>query len=151
MSVQAVTGQDTLQINDRVLTDLADGDVTSISFPNEIVSVKTGKNNNTIYAKNETGKNADLIIRVVRGSADDKFLLNLKIQQDHNFASFVLLSGSLFKQVGDGLGNVTSDLYPLSGGVFSKNIDVKDNVEGDTEQAVAVYNIRLALAERSLT
>ena len=152
MGIKTITGADTLTIFDRVLTQLADGDVTNITFPNELVTMKTGKNKNTIYAKNESGNNCELTIRVNRGSDDDKFLNSKKLLQDTgDFPSFVLASGQFVKRLGDGLGNVTKDIYNLEGGVFTKSLDVKENLEGDATQAVAVYTMKFALAARALS
>ena len=93
MSQQALSGSDTIVINNRVFTALATGDVAKLTFPNDIANVKTGKNGNSVYALNETGKQADFELRVIRGSDDDKFLLNLLSQQQLNFAGFVLMQG----------------------------------------------------------
>lgn len=148
MASVSMTGADTLKINNRVLTDLGDGDVAALTFPNESATVKTGKNGNTIYALNESGKQAELVIRVIRGSADDKFLNNLLAQQKNNFAGFVLMIGELTKQVGNGAGIITADTYLLSGGIFSKETETKSNVEGDTEQSLSIYNLKFGRAPR---
>jgi hypothetical protein len=148
---KTITGSDTLVLFDRVITDFADGDVSTITFPNELVSMSTGKNQNTIYAKNEQGNNADLVIRLARGSADDKFLQSKIAEQLRDFVSFSLAEGQLVKKVGDGAGNVTNDSYNMEGGVFTKPVETKENVSGDIEQGVSIYNLRFALASsRSL-
>jgi hypothetical protein len=71
--------------------------------------------------------------------------------QLNDFASFVLMIGQLIKKVGDGLGNITNDTYILSGGVFSKAVEVKTNAEGDTEQSVSIWNMRFSNAPRVIT
>ena len=48
MAVFSLTGEDTLVLWDRVFTDLADDTVSEFTFPNNLVTVKTGKNQNTI-------------------------------------------------------------------------------------------------------
>jgi hypothetical protein len=151
MSTTSLTGNDTITVNDRVLADLADGDAVTLEYPNEIASVKTGKNGNSIYALNESGKHIVVKIRVIRGSADDKFLNGLLAQQQANFAGFVLMIGEFIKKVGDGLGNITSDTYICSGGVFTNPVNAKTSVEGDTEQSVAVHTIKYTNAPRVLT
>ena len=75
--VVSLVGNDTLQINDRVLLDLADGDVGALTFPNDIMGVKTGKNGNSLYAFNASGLMCELILRIIRGSDDDKYLNTL--------------------------------------------------------------------------
>ena len=148
MATATITGDDTLTLFDRVFTDLADGDTSAITFPNELATVKTGKNKNTIYAKNESGKNADLVLRINRGSSDDRFLQSKLASQNRDFASFTFAEGTFVKRVGDGQGNVSNEVYALRGGVFTREVDGKENVEGDTEQAVAIYNLRFAEVDR---
>lgn len=152
----SLTGKDTISMGSRGLTlrifnDLADGDTGNIEFPNNLVESKTGKNGNTIYAFNATGKTGVLTVRVLRGSPDDKYLnseLNKYLQDQ---SAYVLLDGEFIKRIGDGLGGVTNDVYRMSGGIINKYPVVKENVEGDTEQAVAIWTIPFANNERSLT
>jgi hypothetical protein len=148
MATVSMTGSDTIKINNRILADLGDGDVAALTFPNDIAVVKTGKNGNSIYGLNESGRQCEIVLRVVRGSGDDKFLNNLLAQQNNDFAGFVLMIGELTKRVGDGTGNVQNDIYILSGGVFSKQTEAKSNVEGDTEQSLSVYHMKFANAPR---
>ena len=146
----SLTGNDTLKLRDRVFADFVDADYAALTFPNDIAALKTGKDGNTIYALNETGRQAELVIRVLRGSSDDKFLQNLLAAQRNDFSGFVLLEGELVKRVGDGQGNITTDTYLLTGGVFTKNVEVKSNAEGDTDQSVAVYTIGFGNNTRTL-
>ena len=69
MSVNSLTGQDTVILNDRTLFDLADGDAGALTFPNNIAEIKTGKNKNAIYANNENGQQCELLLRVIMGSS----------------------------------------------------------------------------------
>lgn len=147
----ALTGKDTLILNGISMVDLADQDTASLVYNDNIMTAKKGKNGNTIYTLNSGGELAELTIRVIKGSRDDKYLNNLLNLQKRNFASFVLITGEFIKRVGDGAGNVTKDIYQLSGGMFSKNVDTKENVEGDTETGVSVYMITFSSAPRSLT
>jgi hypothetical protein len=146
-----MSGSDTIMINTRILADLAEGDCVKLTYPNEIASVKTGKNGNSIYGFNATGANAEVELRVVRGSSDDKFLNGLLAQQNGNFAGFVLLAGEFIKQMGDGTGKILNDTHALSGGIFTKAIEAKSNVEGDTEQSLSVYHMKFSSAQRTLT
>lgn len=151
MSTVALTGSDSLTIQNRILADFADGDVATLTFPNDIAQAKTGKNGNSVYALNASGEQAELKIKVIRGSADDKFLNGLLVSQKANFAGFSLLAGQFIKKLGDGAGNITSDTYIVGGGVFTKNIEAKSNVEGDVEQSTAMYTIKFTNAPRALT
>ena len=146
----SLSGSDTIAINNQVLADLADQNCVELTHPSEIAAVKTGKNGNTVYALNETGKNCEVKIRVLRGSSDDKFLNNLLIQQQANFPGTVLLLAQFTKKIGDGSGNITADTYILSGGVFTKLVEAKTNPEGDTEQSVSIYTIKFANSPRSI-
>lgn len=146
-----MSGSDTIMINNRNLDNLADGDAVMLTFPNDIANVKTGKNGNSIYGLNESGKQSEVKIRVLRGSADDKFLNGLLVQQQANFASFILMFGEFIKRVGDGSGVVAGDTYVMSGGVFTKQVEGKSNVEGDTEQSVSIYTIKFSNAPRAIT
>jgi len=151
MSTVALSGSDTITLNNHIFADLADGNCVDLTFPNEIASVKTGKNGNSIYGFNESGKQCDVKMRIIRGSDDDKFLNGLLAQQQLNFAGTVLLIGQFIKKIGDGAGNITSDTYVMSGGVFVKQIEGKTNVEGDVEQSIAMYSIRFSNAPRAIT
>lgn len=151
MSTIALSGSDTVNINNRVLSDLADGNCVELTYPNDIANVKTGKNGNSIYGLNESGKQCEVKLRIVRGSNDDKFLNNLLVQQNANFAGTVLVIGQFIKKLGDGAGNITSDTYVLSGGVFTKQVEGKTNVEGETEQSIAMYTLKFSNAPRAIT
>lgn len=148
MSTVAMSGADTITINNRLFSDLADGDCVELTFPNDIAQVKTGKNGNSIFGLNEMGKQCEVKVRLIRGSSDDKFMNNLLAQQQANFAGTVLMIGQFIKKIGDGQGNITSDTYILGGGVFVKQIEAKNNVEGDTAQSVAVYAMKFSSAPR---
>jgi hypothetical protein len=150
MATQSLTGSDTISIDGIPLIDLGDGDVGSLTYPNELVGVKTGKNGNSIFALNETGDQADLVLRVLRGSKDDKTLNSRLISMKADFAGFTTLTAQVIKKVGDGQGNVTNDIYDLSGGVFSKRVETVSNVEGNTDQSLAIYNIKFTNSPRSL-
>lgn len=150
MAVNAITADDTLTIFDRIISDFADGSNSTIAFNNDLIGAKTGKNGNTIYVRNETGHNAILTLRLIRGSADDRFL-NQKLQQlEKDFPSFVLGEGEFVKRVGDGLGNVASDVYQLSGVCPQKKVDTQENVEGDTEQGAVVYTLFSSYTSRGI-
>lgn len=144
MTANALTGNDTLTLFGRVFNDFADANSITLTYPNELVSVKTGKKGNSLYAINETGRQSDIELRLVRGSADHKFLNSQKLAMEDDIASFTTASGEYVKRVGDGSGSVTREIYTLAGGVFSQGLDAIENVEGDTEQAVVVYRLKFA-------
>ena len=145
-----VTANDTLTLSGHVFVDLADGDETILTFPNNLVTRKTGKNGNTLFAQNAPGQNCDLTLRLMRGSPDDVYMQGLINTVPTDFPSTVLLAGTFVKRLGDGQGYVVSDTYTLAGGIISKIPEGKENVDGDTSQAVAVYNVIFASGARSL-
>lgn len=145
-----IVNNDTLSLNGHVFNDLSTGDVTAITFPNQLMTRKTGKNGNTIIALKADGVNADLSLRVMRGSPDDVFMQGLINTSPTDFPSTVLLNGTFVKRLGDGQGNVESDTYVLQGGVISKIPDGKENVEGDTVQGETIYNVIFSSGRRSL-
>jgi hypothetical protein len=149
MTTYTITGEDTLTLDNRVFTDLADADNSTVTFPNNIVEMKTGKNKNTIYARNATGDNADMILRLIRGSSDDRFMQGKISSTQADFASTNLIAGEFVKRLGDGQGNIIRDVYTLAGGMIVKKVDGKENSDGDIEQGVAVYNLKFANAIRS--
>lgn len=151
MSTVAMSGSDTITLNGRIFADLADGDCIALTFPNDIAQVKTGKNGNSLYALNESGKQSELVVRLIAGSSDDKFMQNLLTQQQANFAGFPLMQGEFIKQVGDGAANIQSIKYIVSGGVFTKQVEAKDNVEGDVDQSVAIYRMKFSNSPRVIT
>lgn len=143
MSV-ALTGKDTIILAGTILKDLADADTAVLDFPNNLVDAKVGKNGNTIFAFNSTGQTVTVTIRVLRGSPDDKFLNNKMSEYLQDPASFVLIEGEFIKRVGDGIGAITSDIYKLNGGVVQKMPNTKENVEGDIEQAITIWQLIFA-------
>lgn len=155
MSV-ALTGKDTIAIGSRglaprIFADLADGDTAVLDFPNNLVEAKTGKNGNTIYSFNATGKVVTATIRVIRGAADDKYMNAEMNRYLLDPAAYTLIDGEFVKRVGDGEGNITNDVYSLDGGIVQKMPNMKENVEGDTEQAVAIWQIIFANSDRGLS
>lgn len=150
MATVAMSGNDALTLQNRIFTDLGDGDWGAITYTGDISVVKTGKNNNTIYSQNNAGLNAQMTLRLIRASPDDRFLNGLLAQQNANYAGFVLLFGQFIKKVGDGKGVITNDTYTLTGGTFTKMVEGKSNAEGDTEQSLSIYTFNFALAPRAI-
>lgn len=146
----SLTGADTVVLAGVVLNDFADANNAELAFPNELMAVKTGKNGNSIYAFNATGRQCDFKARLIRGSADDKYLNGLLQGMLADPASFVLLDGQFTKRTGDGQGNITYDTYIVSGGTFTRQVPATSNVEGDTEQAVVVYEMKFTNADRAI-
>lgn len=152
----SLTGADTITLGStgvtgRVLADFANGDIGMLDFPNELVTVTRGKNGNTIYALNATGLQGTLTLRLLRGSDDDKYINSEMNAYLLDPPSYVLLEGEVVKRVGDGSGTVNADTYRFQGALVSQMPAVKDNVEGDVEQAVTEWTLMFGNAARSIT
>lgn len=152
----SLTGKDTIAIGSRgaalrILADLGDGDTGAVDFPNNLVEGKVGKDGNTIFAFNSTGATSTLTIRVLRGSADDKYLNAELNRYKRDPAAYTLLAGEIVKRIGQGDGTVVNDTYVMNGGIIQKYPVVKENVEGDTEQAVSIWQIFFANNDRAIS
>ena len=150
MSIAAVVSKDTISINGRQLTNWADGDVAKLDIPEVLTNMTTGKNQNTIYAYSYKGKNAKLELRLIVGSADDQFLNGLLQQLNQSPASFPLMAMEFDKNVNDGTGAITTIVYLGTGGIFEKQPMIMENAAGETNQAVAVWNLIFANVDRSI-
>jgi len=150
----SLTGDDNIILNngaDRVMKDLADGDIATLNFPDKLVEAKVGKNGNTIFAFKASGKKVEAEIRVLAGSADDKWLNKELTLYQQSQPSYILLSGEFIKRVGDGKGNVTNIIYKLENGLVSGYPNAKENNDGDTEQAVAIYSLIFVNTDRIMS
>jgi hypothetical protein len=150
MSQVSLTGNDTVIINGIILNSFAEGDSASFTFPNKLVEAKVGKNGNSIFAFNASGQICEATLRVIRGSIDDKLFNSLQKTYLNDPAAFVLLTGEFIKRAGDGQGNVTNDSYSFAGGVLPNLPETKENVAGETEQAVTVWKITFTNTDRSM-
>lgn len=146
----AISGKDTITINGRILNDFADGTVAEITFPNDLVTLKTGKSGNTIYGLNNTGRQCEVNLRLIRGGVDDKFLNALLLTQLSDFASFTLLTGTFVKNMGDGAGNITLDTYIMSGGTIKRPVDAMESSDGDANQSVSVWHLQFSNGPRAI-
>lgn len=147
---QSLTGADTIVIDGRILNFLADGESVKLDPQNDLAVVKVGKNGNAIYAFNNMGVMVDVTIRVLLGSPDDAYLNGRLQEMKSDFSSFILLSGSFAKRVGDGQGNVQTKVFQLSGGIIKRIPAAKTSAEGDTDQSVAEYMVTFAANDPSI-
>lgn len=148
-SSYALTGHDTIILNDLPIKDFADGDIGSLEISNDLFSMQTGKNGNTIFAYDESGRNATLTLRILMSSNDDKRLNGL-VPKHEGFESTILINGSVVKMIGDGAGNISYNTYLLKGGMIQRKPNMTSNVNGEPNQAVVEYVIQFADAERSI-
>lgn len=148
-SSYALTGHDTIILNDLPLKDFADGDIGTLEINNDLFAMQTGKNGNTIFAYDEAGRNATLTLRILMSSNDDKRLNGL-VPKHEGFESTILINGSVVKMIGDGSGNISYNTYLLKGGMIQRKPNMTSNVNGETNQAIVEYVIQFADAERSI-
>lgn len=139
--ITAVAGNDVLILNGQVFTGYADADAIKFEPQGPIAQMKVSKDGNSIYAMQYSGIVGKLTIRLVRGCLDDQTLNALLQQWIGDPSTFVLMSGSYVKRVGDGKGNVTSEVYQLGGGVFEMIPSGMSNMDGSTESSVTVYTL----------
>lgn len=141
MSSFALTGQDVIQINGRIITALADADSFMVTFPNPLTKVKPSKNGNVIYGLDQTGLMGDVDLRLLIGSDDDKYLNSLLQTLISDISTFILMTANIVKRVGDGQGNTNSVVYQCTGGIFKDQVSAKTSAEGDVESSVSVYHM----------
>ncbi|MCL2519583.1 MAG: hypothetical protein FWE37_01070, partial [Spirochaetaceae bacterium] len=128
--------------------DFADGEVARLSFPNNLSSLKNGRAGNALFAFNEEGKQCELTLRLLKGSADDRFLNGLLSDMLQQGVAFKLLNGKLVKKLGDGYGHIQEEQYLLTNGAFKRGVDNQSNATGAVEQAIAVYQLHFSAAPR---
>lgn len=150
MATYTITGDDTLTLNNRVFTDFATDDFSTITFDNNLSELKTGKNQNTIFAKNETGNNATLNIRLMKGSSDDRYLQGIISADERDYVGSGLINGEFVKRLGDGESNIIREVATLLGGKIQKKVPTKGNSSGDIEQGVSVYVVMFANGKISI-
>ena len=150
MATTTLTGQDTHIINGRVLTDLAVGTVVEITYNDDLTVSQVGKNKNAIISAKEDGIMGTIVYRIIRNSADDKFLNSLLIQQHQDLPSFTTMDGSSSTRTGDSAGNVSIDTYNGKGGAFKKHVGKIDTSDGNVDQAISEYTIEYVTLTRTI-
>lgn len=139
--ITAIAGKDVCIINGQVLTGYADGDAIKFEPQGPIAQMKVSKDGNSIYAMQYSGIAGKLTLRLVRGCLDDQTLNGLLQQWVGDPSSFVLMSGSYVKRVGDGKGNITNEVYQLAGGVFESIPGGISSMDGSIEASVTTYTL----------
>lgn len=155
-----VTGNDIIQIGLSAsglttITSFADGDYARVTFPNDIMNFTIGKNRNMLAAYNAMGTLAELELRLLRGSKEDKFLQD----QFPTFASDALQFNFIFAKVIKNLGvsnegataSTIEEIYTLNNGIISKAPEIVSNVSGSTDQGVVVWQVRFAEFTRTVS
>ena len=147
--MQAYTGKDIIKFNDRVLSNFANGDVAVISFPNELHGMNNGKDGNSLAAHNEQGNIAELEMRIIKGSADDKYLNSFVLAWKGHSDEFAPAAAEFTKMITTEAGRVSETtslgfIFPIG------QIETRANTDGDTDQMVSVYRFRAGTSGRAL-
>jgi hypothetical protein len=139
--ITAVAGSDILSINGVVISGHADGDAYKLEPQGPISQYKVSKDGNSIVALQYTGILCKLTVRLIRDCADDQTLNGLLQQWISAPNTFSLMDAEYIKSTGDGKGNVTNEVYVLSGGTFEMIPGGHTSMDGTTEQSVTVYTL----------
>ena len=148
----AYTGIDSICLEDYmgkwILTDLADGTVAELTAPNELSTITTGYNGNSLGSHNEPGRQRELTIRLVKGSSDDKRLnKNYNLWKDRS-DTFIPLTGYFTKLVKNSAGANTLDTVECYFGLPTGQPTQSSVMDGNTEQVVSIYTIRFGNSRR---
>lgn len=152
--MDAYTGQDTIVVEDYdgkfTLEDYADGVCVEITAPNESSTTNTGFNGNSLGAHNEPGRQRQAVIRLVKGSGNDKrFNTSWTFWQNRDIR-FKPLKLTCTKRVSHSDGSVTNDTQECFFGLpVNPPVPMVDTT-GNTDQVVSVYTFRFGNSKRTL-
>lgn len=152
--MDSYTSKDTLVVEDYsgsfILSDFADGTVAELSAPNELSTMTTGYNGNSLGSHNEPGRQRELSLRLVKGSNDDKRLNKAYNMWKNRDMRFRPLKMSFTKNVAHSDGSVTVDTVECFFGLPTGQPSQMQDTAGNTEQVVSIYSIRFGNSERSM-
>lgn len=152
--MDAYTAKDTIVCEDYsgdwILSDFADGTVAELSAPNELSTMTTGYNGNSLGSHNEPGRQRELSLRLVKGSNDDKRLNKAYNMWKNRDLRFRPLKMSFTKNVAHSDGSVTVDTVECFFGLPTGQPTQMQDTAGNTEQVISIYSIRFGNSERSM-
>lgn len=152
--MDAYTGQDVIEIEDQdgkfTLSDFADGVVAELVAPNDAASLTTGYNGNCLGAHNESGRQRQCTLRVVKASNDDKRINKIYTLWQNRDRRFKPLKGWFTKNVTHADGSVTQDTVTCFFGLPQGKPTQQTDTAGGTDQVVSVYTVMFGNSERSL-
>lgn len=135
---------------DWILSDFADGTVAELTAPNELSTITTGYNGNSLGSHNEPGRQRELNLRLVKGSNDDKRLNKAYNMWKNRDLRFRPLKMSFTKNVAHTDGSVTVDTVECFFGLPTGQPSQMQDTAGNTEQVISIYTIRFGNSERSM-
>ena len=152
--MDAYTAKDVIVCEDYsgnwILSDFADGTVAELAAPNELSTITTGYNGNSLGSHNEPGRQRELTLRLVKGSGDDKrFNKNYNMWKNRDLR-FRPLKMTFTKNVAHGDGSVTNDTVECFFGLPTGQPGQMQDTAGNTEQVISIYSIRFGNSERSM-
>ncbi len=142
MAINTYIGTDTIIFNDRILTNFADGDVATVTRPNDNFGLLYGYGGNTAVIPNDEGKRVDVTLRILWMSDDYKFLLGIFKEQELDLATASTITANFFgksKNLDTGLTETENDI--LTGGIIQRPPDKTYGRNGNIEVAVATFTI----------
>lgn len=152
--MDAYTSKDILVCEDYqgsfILSDFADGTVAELAAPNELSTITTGYNGNSLGSHNEPGRQRELTLRLVKGSNDDKRLNKAYNMWKNRDMRFRPLKMSFTKNVAHSNGSITVDTVECFFGLPTGQPGQMQDTAGNTEQVISIYSIRFGNSERSM-
>lgn len=152
--MDAYTASDSLVCTDYsgdwILSDFADGTVAELTAPNELSATTTGFNGNSLGAHNEPGRQREAVIRLVKGSNDDKRFNKHYNMWKNRDLRFKPLRMTFTKNVAHSNGSITPDTVECYFGLPAGQPTQMQDTTGNTEQVVSIYTIRFGNSERSM-
>lgn len=133
-----------------ILSDFADGTVAELAAPNELSTITTGYNGNSLGSHNEPGRQRELTLRLVKGSNDDKRLNKAYNMWKNRDMRFRPLKMSFTKNVAHSNGSITVDTVECFFGLPTGQPGQMQDTAGNTEQVISIYSIRFGNSERSM-
>lgn len=152
--MDSYTAQDTIICEDYsgdwIVSDFADGTVAELAAPNELSSMTTGFNGNSLGAHNEPGRQRELTLRIVKGSDDDKRFNKAYNMWKNRDLRFKPLQMTFTKKIGHNDGSITKDTVQCYFGLPAGQPIQMTDVAGNTDQVVSIYMIRFGNSKRSM-
>lgn len=139
--IAGVSGNDILTIDGTVITGHGSGDAYKLEPQGPISDMKVSKDGNSIYALAYTGIKCKLTVILIRGSADHIAMNGLLQSWIASPNSFALLNAEYIKATGNGKGDVTNEVYVLSGGTFEIIPGAHTSMDGSAEASEVTYTL----------
>ncbi len=152
--MDAYTAQDIIILEDFegdwILSDFANGTVLQAQQTGSKSNTTTGYNANSLAAHDETGRQREVTIRIIKGSPDDKRLNRFYTMWDKHDLRYKPLNGQFTKVIGHGDTTMTNNTLSVFFGNPKDSPEEAVDRNGNTDQLVSVYVITFGNSERSM-